>query len=105
MKVLILGGDGYLGWPTAMHLTAKGHEVAVADNYLRRNLCREENSEPLYEVPNLHIRGRIWEELSGYPVKVFIGDLMLWDFVETVFREFKPEAIIHYAEQPQHHIP
>jgi UDP-sulfoquinovose synthase len=100
MKVLILGGDGYLGWPTAMHLTAKGHKVAVVDNYLRRNLCREENSEPLYYVPNLNMRAQIWEELSGCPVKVFIGDLTKWDFVETVFREFEPEAVIHYAEQP-----
>ncbi len=49
MKILILGGDGYLGWPTAMHLSAQGHQVAVVDNYLRRSLCREENVEPLWK--------------------------------------------------------
>ncbi len=100
MKILILGGDGYLGWPTAMNLTAHGHEVAVVDNYLRRNVCREEDCEPLYKVPNLKARVHQWARQSGYPMPVFIGDLCQWDFVETVFRAFEPEAIVHYAEQP-----
>jgi UDP-sulfoquinovose synthase len=100
MRVLILGGDGYLGWPTAMHLTAHGHQVAVVDNYLRRRLCREENVEPLFCVPNLHERVGLWESVSGYSVPVLIGDLTHWDFVEEVFRAFTPEGIVHYAEQP-----
>ena len=100
MRVLILGGDGYLGWPTAMHLTSKGHEVAVVDNYLRRRLCREEDVEPLFEVPNLHERLRIWEGLSGCKMHLFIGDLTEWTFVAEVFQQFTPDAIIHYAEQP-----
>lgn len=100
MRILILGGDGYLGWPTAMHLTAKGHEVAVVDNYLRRRMCIEENVEPLFDVPNLNQRVEIWKSVSGYPVHPFIGDLNDWDFVETVFRRFQPEGIVHYAEQP-----
>ena len=54
MKVLIAGGDGYLGWPTAMNLSAHGHEVLVADNYLRRRMSLEEDVEPLFEVPNLN---------------------------------------------------
>ena len=100
MRVLILGGDGYLGWPTAMHLTARGHEVAVVDNYLRRRLCRQEDLTPLFEVPDLHERAAIWESESGCNIKVFIGDLTEWTFVETVFRTFIPEAVVHYAEQP-----
>jgi len=100
MKVLILGGDGYLGWPTAMHLTSKNHDVAVVDNYLRRRLCREENVEPLFEVPNLHERIALWETVSGNKIKLFIGDLTDWNFTENVFRSFRPDAIIHYAEQP-----
>ena len=100
MKILILGGDGYLGWPTAMHLTAQGHNVAVVDNYLRRSLCREENVEPLVEVPNLHQRTALWESLTGYHIPVFIGDLRQWDFIEDVFQRFAPEGIVHYAEQP-----
>ena len=100
MKILILGGDGYLGWPTAMHLTAQGHKVAVVDNYLRRSLCREENVEPLVEVPNLHQRTALWESLAGYHIPVFVGDLRQWDFIEDVFQRFAPEGIVHYAEQP-----
>ena len=100
MKVLILGGDGYLGWPTAMNLTAAGHDVAVVDNYLRRRLCREENVEPLYHVSNLHERVELWKAKSGDSIQLFVGDLNDWDFVKHVFRSFPPEGIVHYAEQP-----
>ena len=100
MRVLILGGDGYLGWPTAMHLSAQGHDLTVVDNYLRRRLCIEENITPLFDVPNLNQRTNLWESVSGYKIKVFIGDLTHWDFVEEVFRDFTPESIVHYAEQP-----
>ena len=100
MRVLILGGDGYLGWPTAMNLTAHGHEVAVVDNYLRRRICKEEDVEALFEVPNLHERTALWAASTGYKIPVFIGDLNEWDFVEEVFRSFIPEGVIHYAEQP-----
>ena len=100
MRILILGGDGYLGWPTAMHLTAKGHDVAVVDNYLRRRLCGEEDVGPLFDVPNLHERVGLWESVSGYKIPLFIGDLTEWEFVREVFQTFTPEAIVHYAEQP-----
>jgi UDP-sulfoquinovose synthase len=100
MRVLIYGGDGYLGWPTAMHLSAKGHEVAVVDNYLRRRLCQEENVEPLFRVPNLVERVDLWKAVSGHEIQTFIGDLTAWDFVAELFGKFLPEAIIHYAEQP-----
>lgn len=100
MRILLLGGDGYLGWPTAMHLSAKGHEVAVVDNYLRRNLMRDEDVEPLYSVPGLHERVRIWKEHSGKELDIYIGDLNQWDFVAKIFKEFQPDAIVHYAEQP-----
>ena len=100
MKILILGGDGYLGWPTAMHLSEHGHEVTVVDNYLRRNISREEDVEPLYSVPNLHERVNSWKEQTGKDINVFIGNLMAWDFITEVFSETEPDAIVHYAEQP-----
>lgn len=81
MRVLILGGDGYLGWPTAMHLTSKGYKVAVADSYLRRRLCKEEDVAPLFEVPDLRERVSAWKYESGYHIKMFIGDLAEWAFV------------------------
>lgn len=100
MRVLILGGDGYLGWPTAMHLSSQGHDVTIVDNYLRRNIMREEDVEPLYRVSNLDERLRVWKSTSGRLIKKFIGDLTQWDFVSHVFQESKPDAVIHYAEQP-----
>lgn len=100
MRVLILGGDGYLGWPTAMHISSKGHHTAVVDNYLRRRICREENVEPLFDVPNLHKRAQLWEGHSQEKIEVFIGDLTSWGVISDIFCSFKPEAVIHYAEQP-----
>ena len=100
MRILVLGGDGYLGWPTAMHLSAHGYEVAVADNYLRRRLCREEKVDFLYEVPDLDERAALWQSVSGHPIAVHVGDLNDWDFVAEVFEKFSPQAVVHYAEQP-----
>ncbi|MGD8335052.1 MAG: NAD-dependent epimerase/dehydratase family protein [Desulfobacterales bacterium] len=100
MRVLILGGDGYLGWPTAMHLSTQGHKVAVADNYLRRRLCREEKVDFLYAVPDLNERAVLWQSVSGHETAVHIGDLSEWDFIAQVFEKFEPEVIVHYAEQP-----
>lgn len=100
MRILILGGDGYLGWPTAMHLSQQGHEVAVVDNYLRRNLSREEDVEALFAVPNLPERVRLWRDESGIQIETFIGDLTDWSFVARVFQSYCPDTVIHYAEQP-----
>jgi UDP-sulfoquinovose synthase len=100
MRVLVLGGDGYLGWPTSMRLSEAGHQVMAVDNYLRRRLCREESVEPLFEVPELRARARLWEEKSGKKIEVEIGDLADWTFVSSVFQSFNPEALVHYAEQP-----
>lgn len=100
MKILICGGDGYLGWPTAMHLSNCGYTVSIVDNYLRRKLVREVNALPLFEVPDLFERSHIWHSISGRSIKVFIGDLRDWSFVSQIFQLVKPDAVIHYAEQP-----
>jgi UDP-sulfoquinovose synthase len=100
MRVLILGGDGYLGWATAMYLTRKGFEIAVVDNYFRRRACTELNREPLAPVPTLNQRASLWEALSGFRIPVFIGDVCDYPFLLSVFKEFEPEAVVHYAEQP-----
>jgi UDP-sulfoquinovose synthase len=100
MRVLILGGDGYLGWPTAMNLSATGHEVAIVDNYLRRNLCRDNDCEPLFAVPNMHERVARWKALSGHQIDLTVGDLRDWEVMAALVRRLHPETIIHYAEQP-----
>ncbi len=100
MKILILGGDGYLGWPTAMNLSNKDHEVLVIDNYLRRKICKETDSEPLIETPDLPERIKIWKEVSDKDIKFEIGDCCDYEFLSKIIKEFQPESIIHYAEQP-----
>lgn len=100
MKILILGGDGYLGWPTAMHLSARGHDVTIADNYLRRNICRWENVPPLFNVPNMVERAQAWEKVSGKTIGVMTGDLAEYDFMAEAVQKVLPDAIVHYAEQP-----
>lgn len=100
MKVLILGGDGYLGWPTAMDLSARGHEVTVTDNYLRRKMCLEEDVAPLYPVPTLPERVKLWQELSGHEIRQWVGDLREWEFISTLMASSQPECVVHYAEQP-----
>lgn len=100
MRVLILGADGYLGWATAMYLSHHGYDVALIDNYFRRRASRELNREPLIPLPNLHQRSAIWEAVSGHRGSVNIGDVCDYPFLLKVFRQFQPEAVVHYAEQP-----
>jgi UDP-sulfoquinovose synthase len=100
MRIIILGGDGYLGWPTAMHFAARGWDVLAVDNYMRRNIARETGSEALVEAPNLVDRAAAFEAVSGKKIEVKIGDLADYRFMEGLFRDFQPDTCIHYAEQP-----
>jgi UDP-sulfoquinovose synthase len=100
VRVLVLGGDGYLGWPTAMHLSSAGHEVAVVDNFLRRYMLIELGADSLTPVQPLVERTRAWREVSGRAIRSYVGDLTDAGFVDRVFREFEPEAVVHYGEQP-----
>jgi UDP-sulfoquinovose synthase len=97
---MILGGDGYLGWPTAMHFAAVGHHVLVVDNYLRRTIARSTDSEPLFDSPNLEGRADIFGTVRGTPIEVEIGDCGDMMFLDPVFANFQPDVAIHYAEQP-----
>jgi len=100
MRVLILGGDGYIGWPTAMRFAAQGHEVVAVDNYLRRSIALQTSSEALMPTPNLEDRAKIFKEVAGHNIHVEIGDCVDYRFIQRLFKEYAPEAVIHYAEQP-----
>lgn len=100
MRILILGGDGYLGWPTAMHFATRGHEVAVIDNYLRRHLALQTQSEALIPNPDLPTRAKVFEAVSGKKIRVEIGDVTNYRVLSRLFQDFQPEAVVHYAEQP-----
>lgn len=111
--VLILGGDGYLGWPTAMYFSQRGYAVTVVDNYFRRNVCTSIDVGMLYAVPTLQERARIWHEKTGHEIKVVIGDLTDPEIMRGLFDgrvhyawalnpAFSgiPDTVVHYAEQP-----
>jgi len=100
MKILILGGDGYLGWPTSMDLASKGHSIVTVDNYSRRTIAMQTSSEALIPTPNLEDRAKIFKEHTGKDINVVIGDLRDFSFLESLIKEHKPDAIVHYAEQP-----
>ncbi len=100
MKILILGGDGYLGWPTALYLSQRGHQVAVLDNFAKRRWEMELNVEPLIPILTLHDRVKLWRKVSGKTLELFIADLRNYEMVKSVIRSFEPEAIVHYGEQP-----
>ncbi len=99
-KTLILGADGYLGWPTCMYFSQRGHTVIGVDNYFRRNASIELDCEPLIPTPNLIHRAKYWEEKSGRKIFVHIGDVTDYPFLLSIFKEYKPDTVIHYAEQP-----
>ncbi|HEV3474899.1 MAG TPA: NAD-dependent epimerase/dehydratase family protein [Actinomycetota bacterium] len=101
MRILILGGDGYLGWPTAMHFSERGHDVHVLDNYLRRRAHRENGTGSLLPIgDDLQVRATAWREITGRTIGVTEGDLCDPSLVERLFRSYQPEVIVHYGEMP-----
>jgi UDP-sulfoquinovose synthase len=101
MRILILGGDGYLGWPTAMRFSARGHDVSIVDNFSRRRWHTENSTDSLTPIASLDERVAAWREVSGgREIRIHIGAMEDAAFVERVIDEVAPEAIVHYAEQP-----
>ena len=101
MRILILGGDGYLGWPTAMRFSRRGHDVHVVDSYLRRRAHEEGGTDTLVPIlDSLPARAEAWKDVSGKEIGVTEGDLVDWEVTERLFRDFQPEAIVHYGEMP-----
>ena len=100
MRILILGGDGYLGWPTAMRLSARGHEVFVVDNFSRRRWHHEQSTDSLTPIHPLAERIEAWRAHSGREVVPFIGNIEDGEFLDRVVCETLPEAVVHYGEQP-----
>ncbi|MDP2593180.1 MAG: NAD-dependent epimerase/dehydratase family protein [bacterium] len=105
MRIIVLGGDGYLGWPTAMHFARKGHEVVILDNLSKRRMEEEVAGEPLFRRPTLQKRVRLWREVK-FGREIILPKLNVLDIASNygalldILGEFKPQAIVHYAEQP-----
>jgi UDP-sulfoquinovose synthase len=99
MKILVLGGDGYCGWPTALHLSKLGHCVGIADNFIRRLWDYELGVETLTPIRSLHARVAAWQEVTDRSMDIFVGDLCDYSFVRRIFERFSPDAVVHFAEQ------
>src|SRR5262245_17046254 len=99
MRIMVLGSDGYLGWPTAMYLSAHGHTVSVLDNAVRRQYDEELGSGSLVPIESLKTRVTAWREVSGEAIEIFHGDLCDAAFTYHAIRTFRPDAVVHYAEQ------
>ena len=100
MKILILGADGYLGWPTAMHFANKGHEVFAVDNLSKRKIESEYGIEPLNSVRFFQDRVKIWNKNQKNQINSLVADLLNYKTLCEILSDFRPETIIHYAEQP-----
>lgn len=99
MKIIVAGGDGFCGWPTALYLSKQGYEVAIVDNLVRRYIDAELGSNSVTPIADLYERVAKWKEITGKQIEVFIGDLNDYDFLTNVFESFPPDAFVHYAEQ------
>jgi UDP-sulfoquinovose synthase len=99
MRVLILGGDGYLGWPTALRFSARGHEVAVVDDFSRRRWHEEAGTGSLTPIAGLEQRIAAWKEFTGEEIRSFVGSVQDGDFLDGVVAEVRPDAVVHYGQQ------
>jgi UDP-sulfoquinovose synthase len=99
MKVLVIGGDGYCGWATALYLAKRGYEVAIVDSLIRRHWDNELGVATLTPIAPITKRIQQWQALTGQTIGFYMGDITNYSFVSRVFREFTPEALVHFGEQ------
>ena len=99
MRILILGGDGYLGWPTALRFSARGHEVSVVDNFSRRRWHTEHGTASLTPIGELDERIAAWREVSGEQIRSHVGAVEDGEFLDEVVAETRPEIVVHYGQQ------
>jgi len=99
MRILVLGGDGYCGWATALYLSQKGHTVSMVDNYLRRQWDHELGAQTLTPIRPMVQRLNAWRERSGKEIAMHVGDVTDHEFLSSVIRDERPEAVVHFAEQ------
>lgn len=100
MKVLVLGGDGFCGWPCAVNLSDAGHDVVIVDNLSRRKIDIDLGVESLTPIATIHDRLRAWEETGGRPIRFVALDIAQdYDLLLGLLRSERPSAVVHFAEQ------
>ena len=99
MKVLVIGGDGYCGWATALYLSNQGYEVGILDSLVRRYWDLELGVETLTPLASIQQRIQRWHDLTGKSIDLFIGDINNYEFLSKALHQFEPESIVHFGEQ------
>ena len=100
MKVLILGGDGFCGWPTALHLSDAGHEVVIIDNLSRRKIDVELGAQSLTPISSPEVRVDTWNSMTGQNLRYVYMDLAgEYDKFTQLLKDEKPDTLVHFAEQ------
>lgn len=99
MKVLVIGGDGYCGWATALYLSERGHDVAIVDSLVRRHWDLTLGVDTLTPIASIQHRVKHWNEKTGRKIELFVGCITDYQFVRNMLKEFEPESIVHFGEQ------
>ncbi|MGL5510598.1 MAG: UDP-sulfoquinovose synthase [Microcoleaceae cyanobacterium] len=99
MKVLVIGGDGYCGWATALYLSNQGHQVAILDSMVRRYWDLQLGADTLTPIATIQQRIQRWQDLTGKKIDLFIGDITDYDFLSKTFKQFEPTSVVHFGEQ------
>ncbi|KAF7804040.1 UDP-sulfoquinovose synthase, chloroplastic [Senna tora] len=98
-RVMVIGGDGYCGWATSLHLSNMGYEVAIVDNLVRRHFDHQLGLDSLTPISSIHNRIRCWKSLTGKSIELYIGDICDFGFLSEAFQSFEPDAVVHFGEQ------
>jgi UDP-sulfoquinovose synthase len=96
---MIIGGDGYCGWATALHLSNKGYEVAIVDSLVRRLFDHQLGLDSLTPITSIQNRVRRWKTLTGKTIQLYIDDICDFEFLSEAFKSFEPDAVVHFGEQ------
>ena len=100
MRIAVLGGDGFIGWPTTLHLSAQGHDVAIVDNLSRRWIDTELGVQSLTPMDSIQERRRIWQQVGGRTLDFEHIDVATeYDQFKAWLGEWRPDAVVHFAEQ------
>src|SRR5450759_4003771 len=99
MRIAVLGGDGYCGWATALYLSKQGNSVAIFDSFARRQWDYELGVQTLTPIRALPERLKVWKQLTGNNIELFVGDMTDYESLAFAIKEFEPEAVVHFAEQ------
>lgn len=100
MRIIILGGDGFCGWPTALHLSNKGHDIIIVDNLSRRNIDNELEVTSLTPITHMGKRLDTWKEKTGNSIEFYNFNVAdQYHRLLTLIEQYRPDAVVHFAEQ------